>query len=272
MKQATIYFATAVFSALVALNQSARADVLITSFADDYFENALYASWAAAAATIEHGPDSYSVTATGYGSNWTYIGAYVIQGEGNTHLKLDVTLEGPAGADGHLGPIITLVDADGTRNNYAWYGQLLGNALLTLPIASPTWVEAPGATSGLDLNAIDHMHLQLDPGGFGTTGQYTVRWNELSFVTIAGLPGDFNNDSRVDGQDFLVWQRGGSPAPLSTDDLNAWKAGFGVTASSPTIGAVPEPTTLGLLTFASVGIYRRLRIARRSRRKAIDIS
>jgi len=164
----TFYLATAaLFSALIALHGAARADVLITSFDGDFFENELYASWAADTATIEYGPESYSVTATGYGSNWTYIGGLGIQGEGETHLKLDVTLEGPPAAEGHLGPIITLVDADGTRNNYAWFGQLLGNNILTLPIASPTWVEAPGTTSGLDLNAIDHLHLQIDPGGFG---------------------------------------------------------------------------------------------------------
>ncbi|MBA4106454.1 MAG: hypothetical protein C0485_11910 [Pirellula sp.] len=266
MKQATIYFAAAMFSAFAALNGAARADVLITSFdLGTYTENALYASWAAPTAIIDYGDESYNVTAAGYGSNWTYIEGRVPEGAGETHLKLDVTLEGPLAADGHLGPIITLVDADGTRNNYAWYGQLLGNHVLTLPITSPTWVEAPGTTSGLDLNHINHMHLQLDPGGFGSAGQYTVRWNDLSLITVAGLPGDFNNDSRVDGQDFLVWQRGGSPAPLSADDLNAWKTGFG-TAAAPTVGAVPEPSTLGLLTLASVAMCRQRRCAGRVRR------
>ena len=267
MKLATTFYSAMamMFSALVAMNGAARADVLITTFDGDFFENALYASWVAPTATIEYGPESYSVTATGYGSNWTYIGGLGVQGDGNTHVKLDVTLEGPPAADGHLGPIITLVDADGTRNNYAWFGQLLGNNILTLPITSPTWVEAAGTTSGLDLNAIDHLHLQIDPGGFGTAGQYTVRWNELSLITVAGLPGDFNADSRVDGQDFLVWQRGGSPAPLSPEDLNAWKAGFGASAP-PTVGAVPEPSTLGLLIFSSIGIFRQRRIAGRVRR------
>jgi hypothetical protein len=253
MKQAVRYFATATaFYALVALNGPVKADVLITSFEADYFENALYASWAAPETVIGYGPESYSVTATGYGSNWTYIGALAIQGEGNTHVKLDVTLEGPPAADAHLGPIITLVDADGTRNNYAWYGQLLGNSILTLPVGSPTWVEAPGTTAGLNLNAIDHLHLQLDPGGFGASGQYTVRWNELSLITQVGLLGDFNDDDRVDGQDFLVWQRGGSPTPLSAGDLTDWRTNFGDVASAPGVNAVPEPSAFGLLTLASV--------------------
>ena len=263
MKQATLYLAAGVVSAFVALSGTVQADVPIANFDLGYFENALYASWAAPTATIDYGDESYNVTATGYGSNWTYIGGQGIEGAGNTHVRLDVTLEGPPAADGHLGPIITLVDADGTRNNYAWYGQLLGNHILTLPVASPTWVEAPGTTSGLDLNAIDHMHLQLDPGGFGTAGQYTVRWNDLSLITIAGTPGDFNSDSRVDGADFLVWQRGGSPSPLSAEDLNTWKTGFGAGASSPTVSAVPEPSSVALLILASVGVFRRRRIAGR---------
>ena len=263
MKQAIKYLATATaFCALLTLNGAVRADVLITTFDENYFENALYGSWATAASTIAYGPQSYSVTATGYGSNWTYIGGLAIQGADNTHVKLDVTLEGPPAADGHLGPLITLVDADGTRNNYAWYGQLLGDSTLMLPIASPTWIEAAGTTPGLDLNAIDHLHLQLDPGGFGTQGQYTVRWNELSLVTQAGLPGDYNEDNRVDGQDFLIWQRGDSLASMDAGDLNDWRTNFGdVVASTPAVGAVPEPTTLGLVFLAGVGAcgLRRLR-------------
>src|SRR5262249_13912275 len=49
----------------------------------------------------------------------------------------------------------------------------------------------------------------------------------LSSVS-AGTPGDFNNDSKVDGRDFLIWQRGGSPSPLSGTDLAAWQANYGV--------------------------------------------
>jgi hypothetical protein len=263
MKHAIKHLATVTaFSALLTLSGAARADVLITTFDEEYFEDALYDSWKTAATVITYGPESYSVTATGYGSNWTYIGEQAIQGADNTHVKLDVTLEGPPAADGHLGPIITLIDADGTANNYAWYGQLLGDNTLLLPIASPTWIGANGATAGLDLNAIEHLHLQLDPGGFGTQGPYTVRWNELSLITQAGLPGDFNGDNSVDGQDFLIWQRGGSPTSMDAGELNDWRTSFGdIAASTPAVGAIPEPTALGLIVLASVGAcgLRRLR-------------
>lgn len=244
MKKIFNLFATALaLNAVVAWNGISRADVVITTFDDAYFEDALYASWASG--TIEYGPDSYSVTATGYGSNWTYIGGYGIDGTGNTHVKLDVTLEGPPAAEAHLGPIITLVDADGTRNNYAWFGQLLGNNILTLPVASPSWVEAAGTTPGLDLAAIDHMHLQIDPGGYGQQGPYTVHWNELSLVTLNTTPGDFDEDGDVDGRDFLAWQRDSSVGLLSD-----WQAAYGAPLAG--FSSVPEPGTFGMMILASI--------------------
>lgn len=64
-------------------------------------------------------------------------------------------------------------------------------------------------------------------------------------LQLAGPAGDFDGDGDVDGNDFLVWQRGGSPSPLSVADLNTWKAGMGG-AASPSVAGVPEPTTLAL--------------------------
>jgi hypothetical protein len=248
-------FAAAALYALIVLNGPARADVVITSF-EDFFENALYASWASPTAYIDYGSESYSVTASGYGSNWTYIGGLGVLGAGNTHLQLDVTLEGPATADALLGPIITLVDADGSNYNFAWYGQLLGNHILTMPVDAPTWIGGAGTVPGLDLDHIDHLHLQLDPSSF--TGEYTVRWNELSLITIAGVPGDFNGDSIVDGRDLLAWQQGESPAPLSAADLATWKGAYGA-GSLAAISTVPEPSSIFLLLLSGVGLCGRPR-------------
>jgi hypothetical protein len=83
-----------------------------------------------------------------------------------------------------LGPIIGLIDGDGTHHNYAWYGQTLGSHVLTTAMASPTWVAAPGTTPGFDLSTLTHMHMQLDPGGFGAAGAYTVEWQDLRLITI----------------------------------------------------------------------------------------
>ncbi|MBN1853286.1 MAG: PEP-CTERM sorting domain-containing protein [Pirellulales bacterium] len=67
----------------------------------------------------------------------------------------------------------------------------------------------------------------------------------LSFESVADLYADFDEDGDVDGADFLIWQRGESPNPLSTSDFDEWEKYFGTrsgsNASAPT--AVPEPTS-----------------------------
>jgi hypothetical protein len=74
-------------------------------------------------------------------------------------------------------------------------------------------------------------------------------------VSPAGLLGDFDDDGRVDGQDFLLWQRGQSPNPFSSADLADWQANFGTTPSLDAVSsAVPEPTTLALTTFFAVAL------------------
>lgn len=82
-------------------------------------------------------------------------------------------------------------------------------------------------------------------------------------IVFIPSPGDFDRDLDVDGGDFLVWQRGGSPISLSQSDLDDWESNFGaipiLTANSL---PVPEPVTslllvLGLLITA-LGPTRRL--------------
>lgn len=77
----------------------------------------------------------------------------------------------------------------------------------------------------------------------------------------AALAGDFNNDSRVDGTDFLVWQRGGSPSPNSAGDLATWRANYGQGAAVAAASAIPEPSSvamMGILT-CCVGAFTRRR-------------
>ena len=63
------------------------------------------------------------------------------------------------------------------------------------------------------------MHMQLDPGQFGTTGAYTLEWKNLNLITAGA--GDFNADGTVDGTDFLLWQR-----DQRVGSLADWKANF----------------------------------------------
>ena len=90
-----------------------------------------------------------------------------------------------------------------------------------------------------------------------------LAWN-VSLLASTGVisiayAGDFDFGGDVDGADLLVWQRGGSPTPNSPADLAAWRATFGLAASSPTAAAVPEPASLPLAVFFGLVALRRRR-------------
>jgi hypothetical protein len=75
-------------------------------------------------------------------------------------------------------------------------------------------------------------------------------------VMLPGVSGDLDGDNDVDGNDFLVWQRGeANPAVLASI-----KANFGMTAGgAAAASAVPEPSTLvlaGALAVAGLGVRR----------------
>ena len=67
------------------------------------------------------------------------------------------------------------------------------------------------------------------------------------------IPGDFNlgnitnADLKVDGKDFLAWQRGQTREGGSQAELAMWEANYGsVVTFTAAIATVPEPTTVGL--------------------------
>jgi hypothetical protein len=69
------------------------------------------------------------------------------------------------------------------------------------------------------------------------------------------LLGDFNYDGIVDGADFLKWQRGESPSPLSQSDLDDWQNNVANVASPITAASttVPEPAT-GIMLLIGMAI------------------
>ena len=66
---------------------------------------------------------------------------------------------------------------------------------------------------------------------------------------LTPLPeGDFDHNGVVDGVDYLKWQRGESPDPLSQSDLADWDANYGTVAPLAAAStAVPEPATCVVL-------------------------
>jgi hypothetical protein len=118
------------------------------------------------------------------------------------------------------------------------------------------------------------------PGGAGVTGSFgradiRIQVDEagelfllsksdgmIRSIVEAFDAGDFDFDGDVDGRDFLVWQQGGSPNPLSASDLADWQAEYG-NSGDPVDGltAVPEPhaSLLMLLGLAPLLVPRRER-------------
>ncbi len=62
---------------------------------------------------------------------------------------------------------------------------------------------------------------------------------------------DFNSDGDVDGNDFLTWQRGESPNPLSAEDLSLWQDQFGTTSSLSLSTTIPEPSSIMMILLAA---------------------
>ena len=80
------------------------------------------------------------------------------------------------------------------------------------------------------------------------------------------LPGDFDFDLDVDGTDFLIWQRGGSPSPFSASDLADWEAYYGTEPLMAVSTAVPEPGS-GILACLLLGVAGAfVRVSRRSKK------
>jgi hypothetical protein len=74
-----------------------------------------------------------------------------------------------------------------------------------------------------------------------TVAEAISLWNA---ATGQGPAGDFDDDTDVDGNDFLVWQRG-LGSTFDAGDLADWKANFGASAVTAS-NAVPEPSGVWL--------------------------
>jgi len=113
--------------------------------------------------------------------------------------------------------------------------------------------------NGIALNAGDSINLGVVGQANGLDFSFllagTGESSRTGFVKYIGLGGDFDTDGDVDGSDFLQWQRGDSPSPLSASDLADWEANYGGPGGSPVaaVSAVPEPSSALLLAVALGG-------------------
>jgi hypothetical protein len=138
-----------------------------------------------------------------------------------------------------------------------------GMTTLTMPFSAATVIQAQEFATAGDASATDfnlyYLGLQTDPG----VGLVDL---EVEFVRIitpsTGIAGDFDGDDDVDGNDLLVWQRRVG-VDLDGDDLDDWRANFGMGAGvGAAAGAVPEPAG-ALLAAMAIGGAAAVRRRRR---------
>jgi hypothetical protein len=82
---------------------------------------------------------------------------------------------------------------------------------------------------------------------------WIVNYLTNSVQLVVGNPGDFNNDGKVDGQDYVVW-REDALGPLN---FLAWRSHFGATYSgsgSSLNASIPQPGGVFLTVLAARGV------------------
>ena len=80
-----------------------------------------------------------------------------------------------------------------------------------------------------------------------------------SLVTLAvTTPGDFNNNGKVDGADYVVWRKG-LGTTFQQSDYGVWRSNFG-TPGAAAAASVPEPAACSLVGLAALTLLARRRL------------
>ena len=98
---------------------------------------------------------------------------------------------------------------------------------------------------------------------FSHTNDLIINVDLVRFEEVQQIPGDFNQDGKVDAADYVVWRK--DPGAFGGSQGYAdWRANFGAmqgAGSGAGLGAVPEPsTTVLLLAIVVAGLYVRCRV------------
>jgi hypothetical protein len=109
------------------------------------------------------------------------------------------------------------------------------------------WIDATNLEGGILPNTTIGFYTQVVPANDGDSIQRTADPNEWITATFSNvdfhneIPGDFNGDGVVNGDDFLVWQQGFGTI-YDGDDFLIWQQNFN--PGSGSVGtAVPEPAS-----------------------------
>ena len=98
----------------------------------------------------------------------------------------------------------------------------------------------------------------LGPGGFVIEVVNVSGTNFTQVAFPAGLPGDYNEDGKVDAADYVAWRKNPTVHGGNPGGYNTWRQNFGEPGAGSD-GAVPEPGSLvgGLIMLAGVALLRR---------------
>ena len=158
---------------------------------------------------------------------------------------------------------------DNVKGGYQLDGTALNN-WSDLFFISPLAVAAMTGTTAADQTWLNSLYSRIYQSH--NTGDYYAdavtlqsllavtgnMWDPMA-VLAASLPGDFNNDHKVDSADYVSWRNNdGTPQAYNT-----WRANFGKTVGSGfgsgTQAAVPEPASLVLLVMGLLSICSKRR-------------
>ncbi len=158
-----------------------------------------------------------------------------------------------------------------TPDNLAWALATpdLDNIVIYAQDTDRIALDLSGINEPLAAVAVDAkgVYLEISAGLFDAStafwdAPYSSDW-ALALTTL--FSGDFDGDLDVDGNDFLVWQRGGSPHGATASDLTLWESNFGTSSLLTVAAGVPEPNTLVLLFFGAISLLSRHDSARRTK-------
>jgi len=175
--------------------------------------------------------------------------------------------------------IFMLDDRSGINKTFPLQFQMIqftGEADQFVPVAEPDQAAAElGFLSGITIggNGVTQANGEIATVTFSIdapfNGIFVNSWDGGAYngmqLRSVSLAGDLDADNDVDGNDFLVWQRG-LGTEYTADTLDAIRAQFGVNLNGAGVSAVPEPSSAALALAVGAVLFKASGLRRRSSR------
>jgi autotransporter-associated beta strand protein len=206
-------------------------------------------------------------------------GVTLTTGADNTTSTFSGSIIGAGGLTKSGSGTFTMDGAKSYTGNTAVTGGTLSTNSISLADAADVMLTTGsffnlGYTGTDDIRSLFIDNVLQAAGTWGGTGSGAAHISTLltgsgllnaAVGAVAGLPGDFNSDGKVDAADYVTWRKNnntnnalandnGLGTPVGSAHYDLWRANFGNppgSGSSLSGAAVPEP---GTLVFAIFGV------------------